>query len=1203
MRKSLFFAVAMITLAACTREMDVNNPVVDMTLTARTETSDDTRTVVESETHVFWEPGDEINVFAGRKSGKFTTDISASCASAEFKGTLGNDAWTEGMDLWAVYPYSQDAAFSDETVTTVLPARQVARAGSFGKDMNLAIAHSKTSDLQFYNVGGGVRFSLSQEGIREVIFEGMDSEILAGKVTIGFQNGVPAVSDVTEGMTSITVVPDGDGTFEKDTWYYIIAIPGALEKGFKLHFNSAAGMGSKIFEKPVTIKRAVYGNLANADDGVTISSVSIRTISFSDERVKTILLHHFDTNQDDDISYREAASVLSFLVPAGTRAGGDMASIFAGTDVVSFDELVFFTGLSRIEDGVFAGCAELTSVTLPENITAVGDHAFDGCTDLETVTVTSPTPPAIGTDAFANSGNCPITVPEDAVDAYLEAWSEYAPRIRTYEYPEPEAVDMGVSVKWASFNLGAAKPEETGHLFAWAETEPKTVFAWENYRWYNVADDSVTKYNTYVDDNRYNLEPEDDAAAVKLGGEWRMPTNAELVELYSNCAITPETINGVSVYKLTSKVNGNVIYLPRSGYLVDSSVWDPTAATFWTSSLYSYFTFASSGLICFDWEGKMIYQAHLRFSGVPVRPVSGGFGIPVESVTLDKSEMTLYVGETATLTATVFPENATIRDYSWFVTNSEVISVSDEGVVTGLNPGRGSVNVVSLDGRLSARCDVTVRKYEYSAAVPETVDLGLSVKWASFNLGATKPEEYGDYFAWGETQPYYTSLDPLAWKIGLDAGYNWGSYKWCMGTENSMTKYCTNAEYGYNGFTDNKVVLDARDDAAHINLGGKWRMPTEEEMEELWMNCSFAWTERNGVAGLLVTSQKPGYTDASIFLPANGIRAMTDLYYGGEEGAYWTAGNNVAIKCNAGYFAFESGRDNLQWGWIDRCYGLAIRPVYDDAGDGTAGWVFWENDGTRGEINWTGDYRFGLEGHDPDNECLWTFPSNVWKEIKTNPFHLLFEGMPDFLIRITTGWWIPDLFDGPKASIGLDDKRIVDNGDGTYTLTVDLEGSDLVDYLDERHLLFTGEGYTPLKLYSDVEAPDPGDEITIWENDGNYGTVSWTGDLRFAKDGMDYDGRAAATFSESVWNVIRNGTFYLEVEGTNPYIRITTGWWDVQWGADIEPGDPRLFYQEAKDSWLVEINFDGDPILDTLDEHNLLFTGNRFTPVRLFYIN
>ena len=111
---------------------------------------------------------------------------------------------------------------------------------------------------------------------------------------------------------------------------------------------------------------------------------------------------------------------------------------------------------------------------------------------------------------------------------------------------------------------------------------------------------------------------------------------------------------------------------------------------------------------------------------------------------------------------------------------------------------------------------------------PVAVDLGLSVKWAWFNLGASLPEEYGDYYAWGETEPYYSSLDPLTWKDGKEAGYYWLSYKWCMGSGDTMTKYCTESTYtyGYNGFTDGKTVLNLEDDAAHVNLGGKWRMPT-----------------------------------------------------------------------------------------------------------------------------------------------------------------------------------------------------------------------------------------------------------------------------------------------------------------------------------------------------------------------------------------
>ena len=163
MKKTLFIATALLALAACSREIGIEIPANDVILIARTETSADTRTVVEGETHVYWEPGDEIKVFSGGKSGKFTTDITESSASATFHGSLG---MTGGADLWAVYPYSDDAVFDGETITTTLPSEQVARYVSFGKDMNLSIAYSDNNNLQFYNVGGGIRFRLTQEGIK-----------------------------------------------------------------------------------------------------------------------------------------------------------------------------------------------------------------------------------------------------------------------------------------------------------------------------------------------------------------------------------------------------------------------------------------------------------------------------------------------------------------------------------------------------------------------------------------------------------------------------------------------------------------------------------------------------------------------------------------------------------------------------------------------------------------------------------------------------------------------------------------------------------------------------------------------------------------------------------------------------------------------------------------------------------------------------
>ena len=436
MRKSLFLASAILAWVACTRnQVTVIPDAQGLSLIAKTEGSAESKTIVEEgTTHVLWERGDAIKVFSGAKSGKFTTDITESSTTATFKGTLGADTWTEGMDLWAVYPFSEEASFDGRSITTSLLSEQTARTGSFGQDMNLSVAHSTTSTLQFYNVGGGVRFSLSQEGIQKVILEGMDGEVLAGKVRIGFQDGVPAILDVTEGKTSITLTPSEGESFEKDRWYYFVASPGSLDKGFKLHFQKGDNYGSRVFEKGVTVKRGIYGTLTQADKGAVYTTVSDNIIHFKDELVKSIVVKHFDTDGDGELSFREAAVVLSFYVDeADTRAEDGKVSIFAGTGITSFDELVYFTGLTRIEEGAFAGCSELESVTIPENVVVIEDDAFNGCSSLESITLMSETPPEIGTDAFANTGDCPILVPKGTEEEYAEVWGEYEDRILGYD--------------------------------------------------------------------------------------------------------------------------------------------------------------------------------------------------------------------------------------------------------------------------------------------------------------------------------------------------------------------------------------------------------------------------------------------------------------------------------------------------------------------------------------------------------------------------------------------------------------------------------------------------------------------------------------------------------------------------------------------------------------------------------------------------
>ena len=177
-------------------------------------------------------------------------------------------------------------------------------------------------------------------------------------------------------------------------------------------------------------------------------------------------------------------------------------------------------------------------------------------------------------------------------------------------------------------------------------------------------------------------------------------------------------------------------------------------------------------------------------------------------------------------------------------------------------------------------------------SVGEYVDLGLpsGLLWATCNVGANTPEEYGDYFAWGETQP--------------KDDYYWSTYQYCMGDANTLTKYCDNPDYGYNGFTDSQTVLLPEDDAATANWGAEWRMATQEEWQELFDNTTQEWTTQNGVNGRLFTAAN----GASLFLPIAGYRWGDELFGAGGSGYYWSSSLYTDSPRNAWYFSFHLGR-------------------------------------------------------------------------------------------------------------------------------------------------------------------------------------------------------------------------------------------------------------------------------------------------------
>ena len=196
----------------------------------------------------------------------------------------------------------------------------------------------------------------------------------------------------------------------------------------------------------------------------------------------------------------------------------------------------------------------------------------------------------------------------------------------------------------------------------------------------------------------------------------------------------------------------------------------------------------------------------------------------------------------------------------------------------------------------------------------EFVDLGLpsGTLWATFNVGAAKPEDYGDYFAWGETTPKTT--------------YGWSTYKYCKGEEEQLTKYCDDANYGYNGYTDTLTVLLPEDDAATVKWGAGWRMPTAAQWIELRDNTNCTADTLNGVNGHRLTASNGN----SLFLPAAGYYAgeNTNGTFVGKAGHYWSGSLGWSKPYNATNYDARSYLGGL--GGISdsfRSSGGSIRPV------------------------------------------------------------------------------------------------------------------------------------------------------------------------------------------------------------------------------------------------------------------------------------
>ena len=481
-------------------------------------------------------------------------------------------------------------------------------------------------------------------------------------------------------------------------------------------------------------------------------------------------------------------------------------------------------------------------------------------------------------------------------------------------------VDLGLSVLWADCNLGASTPSEYGSYYAWGETEPKPFYSWDNYHNYEPPRDEATDvYEDLADpmgmlgyhrSREYvplKLQPANDAATVLLGAEWRMPTNDEFNELFANCDYDTVTVNGVIGLRYSSKIAGyedRSIFIPYGGYMDGTEIvgeylgfwtWTSEADNRWdgdsSAILVSTSNTINPAYFFRDEErrndiGIIPCQAqHWRYRGLNIRPVREYDSDSMKSFELSTDKLNLDFGEIVKVNAVIRPSGRQVENgYVQWSTSSDQVAECKDGKVTAI--GVGSCVITAEYNGQKAQMTVNVTMPEL---IP--VDLGLSVKWASANMGASSPRKPGAYIAWGETSP----------KAGL---YSYDNYKKI--------------------WTDK---LEPESDAVMVRIGGGWRMPDADDLWELKNKCTWQFIETKDSCGYIITSNVPGYEGRSIFLPAVGYKdnledrvTMNQMRYG----SYKTLAYNTQVA-------------DVGLGSPHNSAGCPIRPVLETAGTKKAG--------------------------------------------------------------------------------------------------------------------------------------------------------------------------------------------------------------------------------------------------------------------------
>ena len=656
-------------------------------------------------------------------------------------------------------------------------------------------------------------------------------------------------------------------------------------------------------------------------------------------------------------AFYKCEGLTSVGIPNSVNSIGKYAFYYCKT----LAEVTLPESITEIMDNTFSSCSKLASITIPNTVTSIGNNAFSGCSSFTSIEIPASVT-TIGDFAFGSCKVTEITIPKTVTSIRANPFSGCG-KLKSI------VVEEGNPNYNSNNGCNAIIETNTHRLVSACDNTviPSDVKSIGNFAFCGcdaitslTIPEGVESIGEWAFSSLDHLKSIEMPKSMKSIGKYAFAMCKALTSVYfapgishfcegafTYCTqlkevILPKTVTQIDDYAFSecTELTSIISYItdvfattkrafennPNLTLYVQQDLLETYKSTEGWSSISNIEALPVSTLTlsCND-KGTILINGLEEFTN-DVEDIdvysdrentfvfTPDASCELEDVLIDGKKVTTKVLQNQ-LTTSISNHSKMVVVFS-----SKAPGTYNDGHYYDVN-GDGSIDisdVVSLVNFIlnPIAADVVSYKTCPDSHHPHLIDLGLTsgTKWSCCNVGAEVPEDNGDYFAWGETEGYYSGKRYFYW-----TDYKFRSDKY----ENKtfLTKYCTNSEYGVDGFTDNKTELETEDDAAYVNWGSDWRMPSTEQCTELQKECTWVWTTQNGVTGKLGTGPNGG----TIFIPASGsINIGSDPEEDGRA-SFWSRTLDPYHSLEAWSAGFLS-TNNFRGGW-DRYIGLSVRPV------------------------------------------------------------------------------------------------------------------------------------------------------------------------------------------------------------------------------------------------------------------------------------